>query len=334
MVYFGYYCNYLQMKMHISITGDTNVQDFREYEIKDIVTQLYQLGDNIDELREAIKGMCSSLTLGKKERKAAAANLEKLAGTTNIFLQYVIRRVFDDFNNAEADLGGGKFTLTKFVNSLTLPVNLEKKRKKWETEIMERFNKLTAAFVSVDKTAKNAHYSARSYISEDVCYTVCDDTLEYFIADIFRGFKENQILIKRCAVCDKMFATTKSPVKYCSPECTAVAKKESVQKARSANTVDPIRKECDRAINYLKNYDGWARFKLGINSQAYGELKGQFDHHKIAIREQRDIHMRNIERGKIDYETALERFSEFNDKEQKQFVREYREVLKANGWDT
>ena len=334
MIYFGYYCNYLQMKMHISIVKDTDVPDFREYDIKDIVTQLYQLGDNIDDLKNAIGEMCRSLTNGRKERKAAAEKLEKLSGTSNIFLQYIIRRAFEDFDSADADFGNGKFTLTKFVNSLTLPLNIEKKRKKWETEITANIDRLTAAFVAVDKTAKNARYSARSYINGDIGYTVCDDTLEYFIADLFRGFKENQIYVKRCAICDKMFATAKSTVKYCSTECTSAARKESVQKARSADTVDPIRKECDRAINYLKNYDNWAREKLGIHNQAYTSFKEVFRLHKIAIREQRDIHTRNIERGKIDYDTALVRFTEFNEKEQKKFVKEYRDLLKENGWES
>ena len=186
MVYFGYYFEYRKGKAHIGISNDTKVREFKDYWISDIVRQLYEFSANYDALKTGVENLCKVLTSSKGERKAAMEPLEALSMNDNICLQYIIARLFDDFGNAETDFGSGKQSLATFINGLTLPMNIEKKRKKWQSELMNTFTRLTAPFVSIEGTLNNPDSTATAVICGDKQYTVCADTLDFFICDLHR----------------------------------------------------------------------------------------------------------------------------------------------------
>ena len=309
---------------------------FIVYDIKDIVTQLYQLGDNIDDLKNAISEMCRSLTNGRKERKAAAEKLEKLSGTSNIFLQYIIRRAFEDFDSADADFGNGKFTLTKFVSSLTLPLNIEKKRKKWQSELMNTFTTLTSPFVSIEGTLKNSpgttsrHSTATAVICGDKQYIVCD-TLDYFICDLHLGCEKNDIKIMRCEICAKMFASSNGKVKYCSPECSKGARVENIQKARLNVESDPLKRETERSISNMKNNDKKVKDALGAESPQYIEFHNLFGDYKEEIRDKRDRLIRDVGKDKIDMSDAEEALCAFTREREKKLAKKASVLIYAAG---
>ncbi len=152
MVYFGYFFEYRKGKARIGISKDTKMREFNDYKISDIVRQVYEFSTNYDALKRGVEDLCKVLTVGKKERKAAMEPLEALQMNENVFLQYIIERVFDDLGYAETDFGSGKQNLTTIINGLTLPLNIEKKRKKWQSELMNTFTTLTSPFVSIEGT--------------------------------------------------------------------------------------------------------------------------------------------------------------------------------------
>jgi len=173
MVYFGYFFEYRKGKARISISKDTKMREFNDYKISDIVRQMYEFSANYDALKQGVENLCNVLTVGRKERKAAMEPLEALQMNENVFLQYIIERVFDDLGNAETDFGSGKQNLTTIINGLTLPLNIEKKRKKWQSELMNTFTTLTSPFVSIEGTLKNPDSTASGLLWLPASLLVC-----------------------------------------------------------------------------------------------------------------------------------------------------------------
>ena len=328
MIYFGYYFEYRKGKAHIGISNDTKVREFKDYKISDIVRQIYEFSVNHAALKTGVENLCNALTNGKGERKAAMEPLEALAMNDNICLQYIIARLFDDFGNAETDFGSGKQSLTTFINGLTLPLSMEKKRKKWQNELMNTFNSLTAPFVSIEGTLANPNSTATSVICGDKQYTVCD-TLDFFICDLHRGCEKHDIKITRCEICGKMFAPPSGRVKYCSNECSIKARNDNIKKIRSTVATDPIRHEVERSISYMKNYDKKVKDALGADSKQYIELHSDFAEYKDDIRNKRERLIRDVERDKMDVPDAVDAMSEFDKEREKKFAKKATVMLVA-----
>ena len=320
MVYFGYFFEYRKGKARIGISKDTKMREFNDYKISDIVRQMYEFSANYEALKTGVENLCKVLTVGKKERKAAMEPLETLQMNENVFLQYIIERVFDDLGNSETDFGSGKQNLTTIINGLTLPLNIEKKRKKWQTGLMNTFTALTSPFVSIEGTLKNPDSTATAVICGDKQYIVCD-TLDYFIFDLHRGCEKNDIKITRCEICGKMFAPANGRVKYCSKECGDKARNENIKKIRDNTATDPIKHEVERSISYMKNYVKKVKDALGADSRQYIEFHGDFVEYKDDMRNKRDRLIRDVERDKMDVQDAVEAMSEFDKEREKKLAK-------------
>ncbi|MBO6230887.1 MAG: hypothetical protein J6O50_10000 [Ruminiclostridium sp.] len=320
MVYFGYFFEYRKGKAHIGISNDTKVREFKDYWISDIVRQLYEFSANYDALKTGVENLCKVLTSSKGERKAAMEPLEALSMNDNICLKYIIARLFDDFGNAETDFGSGKQSLATFINGLTLPMNIEKKRKKWQSELMNTFTRLTAPFVSIEGTLNNPDSTATAVICGDKQYTVCADTLDFFICDLHRGCEKHDIKIKRCEVCGKMFAPTNSKVKYCSTDCSKQARNDNIQKARTNDESDPLKREVKRSISNMKNHDKKVKDAFGADSEKYARIHASFIGFKEEIRSKRERLTRDIGRDKIDVNDALDILCRFDKEREKKMV--------------
>ncbi|MBP3854020.1 MAG: hypothetical protein IK990_00210, partial [Ruminiclostridium sp.] len=284
---------------------------------------------NYDALKTGVENLCKVLTSSKGERKAAMEPLEALSMNDNICLQYIIARLFDDFGNAETDFGSGKQSLATFINGLTLPMNIEKKRKKWQSELMNTFTRLTAPFVSIEGTLNNPDSTATAVICGDKQYTVCADTLDFFICDLHRGCEKHDIKIKRCEVCGKMFAPTNSKVKYCSTDCSKQARNDNIQKARTNDESDPLKREVKRSISNMKNNDKKVKDALGADSRQYIEFHGDFVEYKDDMRNKRDRLIRDVERDKMDVQDAVEAMSEFDKEREKKLAKKATVLLVA-----
>ena len=328
MVYFGYFFEYRKGKAHIGISNDTKVREFKDYKISDLVRQIYEFSANHAVLKTGVENLCKVLTSSKGERKAAMEPLEALSMNDNICLQYIIARLFDDFGNAETDFGSGKQSLATFINGLTLPINIEKKRKKWQSELMNTFTTLTAPFVSIEGTLNSPDCTATAVICGDKQYTVCE-SLGYFICDLHRGCEKHDIKITRCEICGKMFAPANGRVKYCSKECGDKARSENIKKIRDTVATDPIKHEVERSISYMKNYVKKVKDALGADSRQYIELHGDFVEYKDDMRNKRDRLIRDVERDKIDVPDAVETMSEFDKEREKKLAKKASVLLVA-----
>ncbi|MBP3857852.1 MAG: hypothetical protein IK990_19790 [Ruminiclostridium sp.] len=328
MVYFGYFFEYRKGKAHIGISNDTKVREFKDYKISDIVRQIYELSANHEALKTGVENLCNALTSSKGERKAAMEPLEALSMNDNICLQYIIDRLFDDFGNAETDFGSGKQSLTTLINGLTLPMNIEKKRKKWQSELMNTFTKLTAPFVSIAGTLANPDCTATAVICGDKQYTVCE-SLGFFICDLHRGCEKHDIKITRCEICGKMFAPANGRVKYCSKECGDKARNENIKKIRDNTATDPIKHEVERSISYMKNYVKKVKDEFGADSRQYIEFHDEFVEYKDDIRNKRDRLIRDVEWDKIDVPDAVEVMSEFDKEREKKLAKKASVLLVA-----
>ena len=328
MVYFGYFFEYRKGKAHIGISKDTKVREFNDYKISDIVRQMYEFSTNYEALKTGVENLCKVLTVGKKERKAVMEPLEALQMNENVFLQYIIERVFDDLGYAETDFGSGKQNLTTIINGLTLPLNIEKKRKKWQSELMNTFTTLTSPFVSIEGTLKNPDSTATAVICGDKQYTVCD-TLDYFIFDLHRGCEKNDIKIMRCEICGKMFASSNGKVKYCSPECSKGARVGNIQKARLNVESDPLKRETERSISNMKNNDKKVKDALGAESPQYIEFHNLFGDYKEEIRDKRDRLIRDVGKDKLDLSDAEEALCAFTREREKKLAKKASVLLYA-----
>ncbi|MBR1832671.1 MAG: hypothetical protein IJ784_09605 [Ruminiclostridium sp.] len=329
MVYFGYYFEYRKGKAHIGISNDTKVREFKDYKISDIVRQIYEFSANHEALKTGVDNLCKVLTSSKGERKAAMETLEALSMNDNICLQYIVARLFDDFGNAETDFGSGKQSLATFINGLTLPINIEKKRKKWQSELMNTFTRLTAPFVSIEGTLNNPGSTATAVICGDKQYTVCADTLDFFICDLHRGCEKHDIKITRCEICGKMFAPANGRVKYCSKECGNKARNENIKKIRDNTATDPIKHEVERSISYMKNYVKKVKDEFGADSRQYIEFHRDFEEYKDDIRNKRDRLIRDVDREKMDVPDAVEVMSEFDKEREKKLAKKASVLLVA-----
>ena len=328
MVYFGYFFEYRKGKARIGISKDTKMREFNDYKISDIVRQVYEFSTNYDALKRGVEDLCKVLTVGKKERKAAMEPLEALQMNENVFLQYIIERVFDDLGYAETDFGSGKQNLTTIINGLTLPLNIEKKRKKWQSELMNTFTTLTSPFVSIEGTLKNPDSTATAVICGDKQYTVCD-TLDFFIFDLHRGCEKNDIEIMRCEICGKMFASSNGKVKYCSPECSKGARVGNIQKARLNVESDPLKRETERSISNMKNNDKKVKDALGAESPQYIEFHNLFGDYKEEIRDKRDRLIRDVGKDKLDLSDAEEALCAFTREREKKLAKKASVLLYA-----
>ena len=328
MVYFGYFFEYRKGKARIGISKDTKVREFKDYKISDIVRQMYEFSANYEALKTGVEGICKVLTVGRKERRAAVEPLEALQMNENVFLQYIIEWVFDDLGNAETDFGSGKQNLTMIINGLTLPMNIEKKRKKWQSELMNTFTTLTSPFVSIEGTLANPNSTATAVICADKQYTVCD-TLDYFICDLHLGCEKNDIKIMRCEICGKMFASSNGKVKYCSPECSKGARVENIQKARLNVESDPLKRETERSISNMKNNDKKVKDVLGAEDPRYIEFHGIFAEYKEEIRDKRDRLIRDVGKDKIDLSDAEEALCAFTREREKKLAKKASVLLYA-----
>ena len=329
MVYFGYYFDYRKGKAHIGISNDTKMREFKEYTISDIVRQIYQFSENYDALKQGVTDLCEVLTCGKDKRKSALAKLESLSMNDNVCLQYIIKRLFEDYGSAESDFVSGKQSFTKFITGLTLPLNIEKKRKKWETELMNTFGKLTSAFVSIEGTLKNPDSTATAVLCGDYDYTICNDTLEFFVFDLHRSCRKNDIQIRRCEICGKMFASSDGKVKYCSSECGSSARKENIRKARTIVESDPLKREVERSISNMKNNDKKVKDALGADDLRYIEFHGIFAEYREEIRDKRDRLTHDIERDKINVGDALAKLKECTQEHEKKLAKKATVLLIA-----
>ena len=246
----------------------------------------------------------------------------------NVFLQYIIERVFDDLGYAETDFGSGKQNLTTIINGLTLPLNIEKKRKKWQSELMNTFTTLTSPFVSIEGTLKNPDSTATAVICGDKQYIVCD-TLDYFICDLHLGCEKNDIKIMRCEICGKMFASSNGKVKYCSPECSKGARVENIQKARLNVESDPLKRETERSISNMKNNDKKVKDALGAESPQYIEFHNLFGDYKEEIRDKRDRLIRDVGKDKIDLSDTEEALCAFTREREKKLAKKASVLLYA-----
>ena len=328
MVYFGYFFEYRKGKARISISKDTKMREFNDYKISDIVRQLYEFSANYDALKTGVEGICKVLTVGRKERRAAVEPLEALQMNENVFLQYIIEWVFDDLGNAETDFGSGKQNLTMIINGLTLPLNIEKKRKKWQTGLMNTFTTLTSPFVSIEGTLNSPDCTATAVICGDKQYTVCE-SLGYFICDLHRGCEKHDIKITRCEICGKMFAPANGRVKYCSKECGDKARSENIKKIRDTVATDPIKHEVERSISYMKNYVKKVKDALGADSRQYIEFHGIFAEYKEEIRDKRDRLIRDVGKDKIDLSDAEEALCAFTREREKKLAKKASVLLYA-----
>ena len=328
MVYFGYFFEYRKGKARLGISMDTKMREFNDYKISDIVRQVYEFSTNYDALKRGVEDLCKVLTVGKKERKAAMEPLEALQMNENVFLQYIIERVFDDLGYAETDFGSGKQNLTTIINGLTLPLNIEKKRKKWQSELMNTFTTLTSPFVSIEGTLKNPDSTATAVICGDKQYTVCD-TLDFFIFDLHRGCEKNDIKIMRCEICGKMFASSNGKVKYCSPECSKGARVGNIQKARLNVESDPLKRETERSISNMKNNDKKVKDALGADDTRYIEFHGIFAEYKEEIRDKRDRLIRDVGKDKLDLSDAEEALCAFTREREKKLAKKASVLLYA-----
>ena len=328
MVYFGYFFEYRKGKAHIGISNDTKVREFKDYKISDIVRQIYEFSANHEALKTGVDNLCKVLTSSKGERKAAMEPLEALSMNDNICLQYIVARLFDDFGNAETDFGSGKQSLATLINGLTLPMNIEKKRKKWQSELMNTFATLTAPFVSIAGTLTNPDCTATAVICGDKQYTV-SESLGFFICDLHRGCEKHDIKITRCEICGKMFAPANGRVKYCSKECGDKARNENIKKIRDNTATDPIKHEVERSISYMKNYDKKVKDAFGADSKQYIELHRDFTEYKDDMRNKRDRLIRDVEREKMDVPDAVEVMSEFDKEREKKMAKKASVLLVA-----
>ncbi|MBP3856750.1 MAG: hypothetical protein IK990_14190 [Ruminiclostridium sp.] len=328
MVYFGYFFEYRKGKAHIGISNDTKVREFKDYKISDIVRQIYEFSANHEALKTGVDNLCKVLTSSKGERKAAMEPLEALSMNDNICLQYIVARLFDDFGNAETDFGSGKQSLATLINGLTLPMNIEKKRKKWQSELMNTFATLTAPFVSIEGTLKNPDSTATAVICGDKQYIVCD-SLDFFIFDLHRGCEKNDIKIMRCEICGKMFASSNGKVKYCSPECSKGARVENIQKARLNVESDPLKHETERSISNMKNNDKKVKDALGAESPQYIEFHSLFGDYKEEIRDKRDRLIRDVGKDKLDLSDAEEALCAFTREREKKLAKRASVLLYA-----
>jgi len=319
MVYFGYFFEYRKGKAHIGISNNTKVREFKDYKISDLVRQIYEFSANHAALKTGVENLCKVLTSSKGERKAAMEPLEALSMNDNICLQYIIARLFDDFGNAETDFGSGKQSLTTFINGLTLPINIEKKRKKWQSELMNTFTTLTAPFVSIEGTLTNPDCTATAVICGDKQYTVCE-SLGYFICDLHRGCEKHDIKITRCEICGKMFAPANGRVKYCSKECGDKARNENIKKIRDNTATDPIKHEVERSISNMKNNDKKVKDAFGADSEKYARIHASFIGFKEEIRSKRERLTRDIGRDKIDVKDALDILCRFDKEREKKMA--------------
>ena len=328
MVYFGYFFEYRKGKARIGISKDTKMREFNDYKISDIVRQMYEFSANYEALKTGVENLCKVLTVGKKERKAAMKPLETLQMNENVFLQYIIERVFDDLGNSETDFGSGKQNLTTIINGLTLPLNIEKKRKKWQSELLNTFTTLTSPFVSIEGTLKNPDSTATAVICGDKQYIVCD-SLDFFIFDLHRGCEKNDIKIMRCEICGKMFASSNGKIKYCSPECSKGARVGNIQKARLNVESDPLKRETERSISNMKNNDKKVKDALGAESPQYIEFHNLFGDYKEEIRDKRDRLIRDVGKDKLDLSDAEEALCAFTREREKKLAKKASVLLYA-----
>lgn len=328
MVYFGYFFEYRKGKARIGISKDTKMLEFNDYKISDIVRQMYEFSANYEALKTGVENLCKVLTVGKKERKAAMKSLETLQMNENVFLQYIIECVFDDLGNSETDFGSGKQNLTTIINGLTLPLNIEKKRKKWQSELLNTFTTLTSPFVSIEGTLKNPDSTATAVICGDKQYIVCD-SLDFFIFDLHRGCEKNDIKIMRCEICGKMFASSNGKVKYCSPECSKGARVGNIQKARLNVESDPLKRETERSISNMKNNDKKVKDALGAESPQYIEFHSLFGDYKEEIRDKRDRLIRDVGKDKLDLSDAEEALCAFTREREKKLAKKASVLLYA-----